>query len=103
MLNTFKIGHYTDSENGTGCTVILPPKNNVCSASAIGASPGTREYALLQPDKKIESINALVLTGGSAFGLNAASGVLQELEAQNIGYETRFGVVPIVPAAVVFD
>jgi L-aminopeptidase/D-esterase-like protein len=103
MLNTFKIGHYTDIENGTGCSVILPPQNNICSASALGASPGTREYALLQPDKKIESINALVLTGGSAFGLNAADGVVQELESQKTGYKTSFGVVPIVPAAVIFD
>ncbi len=103
MLNTFKIGHYTDKKNGTGCTVILPPKNNVCSAMAMGASPGTREYALLQPDKKIESINALVLTGGSAFGLNAVTGIVDELEARKEGYQTPFGIVPIVPAAVIFD
>ncbi len=103
MLNTFKIGHYTDIENGTGCTVILPPDNNVCSAAAMGASPGTREYALLQPDKKIESVTGLVLTGGSALGLNSASGIVQELESQNKGYKTSFGVVPIVPAAVIFD
>ena len=103
MLNTFKIGHYTDSMNGTGCSVILPPNYVVSSACAMGASPGTREYALLQPDKKIESINALVLTGGSAFGLNAADGVIQELEKEKKGYETSFGVVPIVPAAVIFD
>jgi len=103
MLNVFKIGHYTDINNVTGCTVILPTKEIVSSASAMGASPGTREYALLQPDKKIESINALVLTGGSAFGLNAADGVVRELEVQKIGYQTNFGVVPIVPAAVIFD
>ncbi|KAA3610348.1 MAG: peptidase S58 family protein [Calditrichaeota bacterium] len=103
MLKTFKVGHYTDSKNGTGCSVILPPAKVVCSAYAMGASPGTREYALLQPDKKIESISALVLTGGSAFGLNAASGVVEELESQNIGYQTNFGIVPIVPSAVIFD
>ncbi len=103
MLAKFKIGHFTDTKNGTGCTVILPPQNVVSSASAMGASPGSREYALLQPDKKIESVNALVLTGGSAYGLSTADGVVQELERQNIGYETSFGVVPIVPAAVIFD
>jgi L-aminopeptidase/D-esterase-like protein len=103
MLSSFKIGHYTDKKNGTGCTVIIPPNNNVCSAVALGASPGTREYALLQPDKKIESINALVLTGGSAFGLNAVTGVVEELEAREKGYQTPFGIVPIVPAAVIFD
>lgn len=103
MLESFKIGHYTDKENGTGCTVILPPNETVCSAYAFGASPGTREYALLQPDKKLESINALLLTGGSAFGLNAASGVVDELERTSIGYQTPWAKVPIVSAAVIFD
>jgi L-aminopeptidase/D-esterase-like protein len=103
MLSSFKIGHYTDRENGTGCTVIVPPKENICSAYAFGASPGTREYALLQPDKKLQSVNALVLTGGSAFGLNAASGVVEELESKGIGYQTPWALVPIVPAAVIYD
>jgi L-aminopeptidase/D-esterase-like protein len=103
MLSKFKIGHYTDLQNGTGCTVIVPPENNISSAFAFGASPGSREYALMQPDKKIERINALLLTGGSAFGLNAASGIVAELEKSKIGYDTSFGVVPIVPAAVIFD
>ena len=103
MLNFFKIGHYTDRENGTGCTVILPPAETVCSAYAFGASPGTREYALLQPDKKIESVNALLLTGGSAFGLAAATGIVEELEKNKTGYQTPWAIVPIVPAAVIFD
>lgn len=103
MLNSFKIGHYTDKENGTGCTVILSPEKNTCSAYAFGASPGTREYALLQPDKKLESISALLLTGGSAFGLAAANGVVEELEKNNMGYKTPWALVPIVPAAVIFD
>ncbi len=103
MLDTFKIGHYTDRENITGCTVIVPPAGNITSAVARGASPGTREYALLQPDKKITSIHALVLTGGSAFGLDTASGVMRELEQKGVGYHTPFGVVPIVPAAVIYD
>lgn len=103
MLNLFKIGHYTDKQNGTGCTVILTPEETVCSAYAFGASPGTREYALLQPDKKLQSINALLLTGGSAFGLAAANGVVEELEKKKQGYQTPWALVPIVPAAVIFD
>lgn len=103
MLNQFKIGHYTDKTNGTGCTVIITPPATVCSAYAFGASPGTREYALLQPDKKLESINALLLTGGSAFGLATATGVVEELEKSGVGYKTPWALVPIVPAAVIFD
>jgi len=103
MLRQFKIGHFTDLENGTGCTVILPPENNVASAAVCGAAPGTRELALLSPQKKIDRIHALVLTGGSAFGLGCAQGVMEALAERNIGYQTNFGVVPIVPAAVIFD
>lgn len=103
MLSKFKIGHYTDVKAGTGCTVILPPSNNVASAYVAGASPGTREIALLAPDKKVSKIDALVLTGGSAFGLGCAHAVMEQLADQNKGYETEYGVVPIVPAAVIFD
>jgi L-aminopeptidase/D-esterase-like protein len=103
MLSVFKIGHFSNEQAGTGCTVILPPESNVASASVRGASPGTRDLALLAPDKKISSIHALVLTGGSAFGLNAAQGIMLSLAAQGIGYQTHYGVVPIVPAAVIFD
>ena len=103
MLSKFKIGHYTNIENGTGCTVIIPPEKNVTSAAVRGASPGTRELALLSPERKINNIHALVLTGGSAFGLNSAHGVMEELAAQKIGYQTNYGVVPIIPAAVIFD
>jgi len=102
-FNMFKIGHYTDSENITGCTVILMPENTVGSCYIAGSSPGTREIALLSPERKINSINAVLLTGGSAFGLNAAQGVVQYLEHQKIGYITNYGLVPIVPAAVIFD
>ncbi|HID38498.1 MAG TPA: peptidase S58 family protein [Calditrichaeota bacterium] len=103
MADTFKIGHYTNVKQVTGCTVIVPPKNNVASASVRGGAPGTRELALLSPYKKITGIHALLLTGGSAFGLGAANGLVEELAEQNIGYETAYGVVPIVPAAVIFD
>ena len=103
MLDQFKIGHYTDLKNATGCTVILPPADAVVSASVQGASPGTRELSLLSPEKKIESIHALLLTGGSAYGLGAANGIMTYLSENNIGYQTNYGVVPIVPAAVIFD
>ena len=103
MENNFKIGHYTDIENITGCTVILCPRDTVASCYIAGSSPGSRELALLDPVRKIDTIHALLLTGGSAFGLNAAGGVVQYLEDQGIGYETHFGVVPIVPAAVIYD
>jgi L-aminopeptidase/D-esterase-like protein len=103
MLDRFKIGHYTDKSNGTGCTVIFPPEETIVSASVRGASPGTRELALLSPERKLNHINALMLTGGSAFGLSAAQGVVEFLEKKNLGYQTKYGVVPIVPAAVIFD
>ncbi len=103
MLSQFKIGHYTNTELATGCTVIIPPETNVSSAAARGASPGSREYALLSPKRKIERISALVLTGGSAYGLNSAHGVMEAMAAEGKGYQTNYGVVPIIPAAVLFD
>ena len=99
----FKIGHYTDLFAATGCTVIICPRENIASCYIGGASPGSRETALLAPERKIKTVNAILLTGGSAFGLNAAAGVMQYLEERNMGYETSMGVVPIVPAAVIFD
>jgi L-aminopeptidase/D-esterase-like protein len=103
MTKTFKIGHYTDKENITGCTVILCPNDTVASCYISGSAPGSRELALLDPARKINAIHGLLLTGGSAFGLNAAAGVVQYLEENKIGYETHFGLVPIVPAAVIYD
>jgi L-aminopeptidase/D-esterase-like protein len=103
MLSSFKIGHYTSLEAATGCTVILPPAEITASACVCGASPGTRELALLSPERKISRIHALLLTGGSAFGLNAAQGIMEYLAKKNIGYQTNCGVVPIVPAAVIYD
>jgi L-aminopeptidase/D-esterase-like protein len=103
MNKNFKIGHFTDTENITGCTVILCPPDTIASCYISGSAPGSREIALLDPARKINSVNALFLTGGSAFGLNGAAGVVQYLEENKIGYETQFGVVPIVPAAVIYD
>jgi len=103
MAENFKIGHYTNLKSVTGCTVILPPDNNIASASVRGGAPGTRELALLSPYKKITGVHAVLLTGGSAFGLAAAQGIVEALAEQGAGYPTQYGAVPIVPAAVIFD
>ena len=98
-----EVGHWSNQETLTGCTVVVLPEPNVTTAEARGAAPGTREYALLQPGMRIEQVQAILLTGGSAFGLAAADGVVRGLEADGRGHETPVGRVPIVPAAVLFD
>ena len=98
-----RLGHATDELNHTGCTVILCPEGTVGSVDARGPAPGSRETALLAPEKPIEEVNAILLTGGSAFGLAAADGVMRSLEARGIGHWTPRARVPIVPAAVVYD
>lgn len=99
----FKVGHYTDLDGHTGCTVILPPPGNVSSCDIPGSSPGSREIESLHPDKRLTEIHGLLLTGGSAFGLAAAEGVVQWLAERDVGYKTPVATIPIVPAAVVFD
>ncbi|RJF73072.1 peptidase S58 family protein [Deinococcus cavernae] len=100
----FRVGHWTDPVGLTGCTVLLcPPEGAVASGSFLGPSPGTREGVLLSPEKKVERVHALLLTGGSAFGLGAAQGVVKMLEERGIGHETPWARVPIVPAAVIYD
>jgi len=96
-------GHYTDKDNKTGCTVILCPEGAVCGADVRGAAPGTRETDLLRPENTVQMVHAVLLTGGSAYGLDAAGGVMKYLEERGIGYQTPAGVVPIVPAAVLYD
>ncbi len=97
------VGHWADADAQTGCTVVVLPEPNVTTAEVRGAAPATREYALLQPGMTVEQAHAIVLTGGSAFGLSAADGVVQALEAAGRGYATAAGPVPIVPAAALFD
>lgn len=99
----FRIGHWTDPSGVTGCTVVLPPSGNVTSCDIRGSSPSSREIEHLHPDRKLTEIHALLLTGGSAFGLAAADGVVEWLAARDIGYQTAITKVPIVPAAVIFD
>lgn len=99
-----KVGQYTLKERPTGCTVILVDGDGaVGGVSQRGAAPGTRETDLLSPLNLVERVNAIVLTGGSAFGLDSATGVMRWLEEKDIGFPTAAGKVPIVPAAVIFD
>ncbi len=98
-----EVGHWSDHEAKTGCTVVVLPEPNVITAEVRGAAPGTREYALMQTGMRVEQAQAILLTGGSAFGLAAADGVVRELEADGRGHPTPLGPVPIVPAAVIFD
>jgi L-aminopeptidase/D-esterase-like protein len=99
----FKVGQYTDNNSLTGCTVILCPPKTRASCEVRGSSPGSRELALLAPEKKMDEIHAVLLTGGSAFGLAAADGVMKWLVEHDIGYPTPWAKVPVVPSAVVFD
>ncbi len=98
------VGHYTDAENKTGCTVILcPPDGAIGGVDVRGLAPATRETDLLAPGHLVERVNAVLLTGGSAFGLDAAAGVMHYLEEKKLGYDTGVARVPIVPAAAIFD
>jgi L-aminopeptidase/D-esterase-like protein len=98
-----KVGHVTDAIGLTGCTVVLCEKGAVGGVDQRGSAPGTRETDLLRPLHLVQEVHAVVLAGGSAFGLAAADGVMRWLEEQNIGYDTRVARVPIVPAAILFD
>jgi len=97
------VGHYTDEKNITGCTVIVCPRNTVASCDVRGSSPGSRELMLLAPDKQMQEVHAILLSGGSAYGLGAANGVMRYLAERNIGYATPWAIVPIVPSAIIFD
>ena len=97
------VGHWTDPIGRTGVTVVTLPEPNRVVAEVRGAAPGSRELALLGPGMRIEEIQAIVLTGGSAFGLAAADGVVRALEADGRGHQTARGPVPIVPTAVIYD
>jgi L-aminopeptidase/D-esterase-like protein len=100
----FAVGHWSDAEAATGCTVVLaPPDGAVASGDVRGGGPGTREMDLLDPLANAARIHGVLLTGGSAFGLAAADGVVRWLERNGRGYETPGGLVPLVPAAVVYD
>jgi L-aminopeptidase/D-esterase-like protein len=103
VIGGLRIGHFTDEVRRTGCTVILPPPGSTASCEVRGLAPGTRETALLAPEATVDRVDAILLTGGSAFGLAAADGVVAELAEMGLGFPTPAGPVPIVPAAVIFD
>jgi L-aminopeptidase/D-esterase-like protein len=98
-----KVGHFTDPRKPTGCTVILVEDGAVAGVDVRGAAPGTRETDLLDPINTVQQVHAIVLSGGSAFGLDTASGVVRYLEERGIGFKLGAAVVPIVPAAILFD
>lgn len=98
-----QVGHWTDAEGQTGCTVLVLPEGTVASCEVRGGAPASRELDALSPDKAVVSVDAVVLTGGSAFGLAAADGVLRYLEQQGRGVPTPAGRVPIVPTLALFD
>ncbi len=98
-----KVGQHTLAARPTGCTVVVAEAGAVAGVDVRGAAPGTRETDLLNPLNLVDTVHAIVLSGGSAFGLDAASGVMRYLEERKIGFPTAYGVVPIVPAAILFD
>jgi L-aminopeptidase/D-esterase-like protein len=97
------LGHATDTRRPTGCTVVLCPQGAVCGVDVRGGAPGTRETDLLRSENLVQQVHAVLLTGGSAFGLDAASGVMRWLDERGHGLEVGPARVPIVPAAVLFD
>jgi L-aminopeptidase/D-esterase-like protein len=109
MLNSLcdvpdlRIGHAHDEKARTGCTVILPDRPAMAGVDVRGSAPGSREIESLKPVRLVQEIHGLLLTGGSAFGLDASGGVQKYLEERGIGYDVQVAKVPIVPAAVIFD
>ena len=98
-----RVGHWTDDAARTGCTVVLLPEGAIASGEVRGGAPGTREFELLAPGRLVQHVHAVVLSGGSAFGLAACDGVMRWCEEHGIGFATRGGLVPIVVGAVIFD
>ena len=103
LIDGVRVGHHTLSERPTGCTVVLTEAGAVAGVDVRGSAPGTREIALLAPVNTVERVHAVVLSGGSAFGLDAATGVVRYLEERSVGFDVGIAKVPIVPAAILFD
>jgi L-aminopeptidase/D-esterase-like protein len=102
-IEGIRVGHAHNLDGPTGCTVILCPPNTVGGVDQRGGAPGTRETDLLRPMHMVEHVHAILLAGGSAYGLDAAGGVMRHLEEQGVGHNVGVGVVPIVPSAIIFD
>jgi L-aminopeptidase/D-esterase-like protein len=98
-----EVGHFTDTRRPTGCSVVLAREGAVAGVDVRGAAPGTRETDLLAPENLVDRVHAITLAGGSAWGLDAATGVMRWLEERGVGFDVRVGRLPIVPAAVLFD
>ena len=98
-----RVGHWTDTVAKTGCSVVLFPAGTVASGEVRGGAPGTREFALLSPERMVTRVDAVVLSGGSAFGLAACDGVSRWCEERGIGFPTGAGPVPIVVGMVIYD
>jgi L-aminopeptidase/D-esterase-like protein len=98
-----RVGHFTDTRRPTGCTVVLAEEGAVGGVDVRGGAPGTRETDLLDPVNSVQQVHAVVLSGGSAFGLEAATGVVRYLEEKGVGFPVGPGKVPIVPAAILYD
>src|SRR5512137_541225 len=99
----FRVGHAQDSKAATGCTVILCPASTVGGVDIRGSAAGTRQIDSLQSFHFVDEVHAVLLAGGSAFGLDSSGGVMQYLEERSIGYQTSAGRVPIVPTAIIYD
>ncbi len=102
-IDGIQVGHATDATARTGCTVVLCPDGATAGVDVQGAAPGSRETEAIRPGRLIQKVHAILLTGGSAFGLDAAGGVVQYLEEKGVGFPAGTVRVPIVPAAVIFD
>jgi L-aminopeptidase/D-esterase-like protein len=98
-----RVGHFTDPRRPTGCTVVIAEAGATCGVDVRGGAPGTRETDLLDPVNTVQQVHAVVLSGGSAFGLDTATGVMRYLEERGIGFPAGAGKVPIVPAAILYD
>ena len=98
-----KVGHEQSEEGMTGCTVIICDEGATGGVDVRGSAPGTRETDLFKPDKMVDEVHGIVLSGGSAFGLDASSGVMKYLQEENIGLDVGVMKVPIVSSAVIFD
>lgn len=102
-IEGIKVGHSTSEEGMTGCTVVICEEGATGGVDVRGSAPGTRETDLFRPEKTVDRVHAIVLSGGSAFGLDASSGVMKYLEEQSIGFDVGVTKVPIVASAVIFD
>jgi L-aminopeptidase/D-esterase-like protein len=96
------VGHWSREPARTGCTVVLVPEGTVASGEVRGGAPGTREFELLDPNRLVQHVDAVVLSGGSAFGLATADGVMTWLAEEGRGYQTKHARIPIVPAMVIY-